>query len=167
MTERQNAFAVEYAKHGNATKAAISAGYSAKTANEQGCRLLKHELVAAKIARLTDKAEKKSALSVEKVLKATNDLIDFDPAELWGEDGKLLPIKQMPLEARRIIRSIDYEKQTIKFESRIGVVELSARLLGMLKQEQQTQQAVQIIVNPPPERPIIEANPAKLVPEWE
>lgn len=41
MTEMQKAFALEYATNGgNATQAAKSAGYSAKTASEQGRQLL-------------------------------------------------------------------------------------------------------------------------------
>mgnify|MGYP003305281492 CR=1 FL=1 len=40
MTEQQERFAVEYASCGNATQAAIKAGYSKEGANRQGSRLL-------------------------------------------------------------------------------------------------------------------------------
>ena len=40
MTTKQQRFVEEYLIDLNATQAAIRAGYSAKTANEQGARLL-------------------------------------------------------------------------------------------------------------------------------
>jgi hypothetical protein len=40
LTKRQDAFATEYVKDGNATQAAIRAGYSKRTAKQQGSRLL-------------------------------------------------------------------------------------------------------------------------------
>ena len=40
LTSKQEALVKEYAIDGNATQAAISAGYSEKTANTQGPRLL-------------------------------------------------------------------------------------------------------------------------------
>lgn len=43
MTERQKKFCEEYLIDLNATQAAIRAGYSPKTANEQGARRVKGE----------------------------------------------------------------------------------------------------------------------------
>lgn len=40
LTDQQRSFVAEYLKDNNATQAAIRAGYSKKTANEQGARLL-------------------------------------------------------------------------------------------------------------------------------
>lgn len=40
MTAKQKRFCEEFVKTGNATQSAIKAGYSEKTANEQGARLL-------------------------------------------------------------------------------------------------------------------------------
>ena len=50
MTPRQNGFVDEYLADLNATQAATRAGYSARTANEQGARLLAKASVAASIA---------------------------------------------------------------------------------------------------------------------
>jgi phage terminase small subunit len=49
MTPRQQRFVEEYLVDLNATQAAIRAGYSARTANEQGARLLANASVAAAI----------------------------------------------------------------------------------------------------------------------
>src|SRR5690242_9684337 len=49
MTPRQRRFIDEYLLDLNATQAAIRAGYSARTANEQGARLLTNASVASAI----------------------------------------------------------------------------------------------------------------------
>ena len=59
MTERRERFVVEYLKCGNATQAAIRAGFSKKTAGAAGARLLKDvsistSIVAAKAPALEE-----------------------------------------------------------------------------------------------------------------
>jgi phage terminase small subunit len=61
LEPRQEKFIQEYLKDLNATQAAIRAGYSAKTANEQGARLL----AKASIQAAVDKAQLKRAKRVE------------------------------------------------------------------------------------------------------
>jgi phage terminase small subunit len=165
LNERQRAFALEYVKTGDATNSAKSSGYSVKTAAQIGCTLLKHTEVAAEIARLTTRIEKKSALSADKILDALSNLVDFDPAQLFGDDGKLLPINKMPLEARKAIAGIDGEK--LRFSSRLGAIELSAKILQLVKQEQTQQTAVQIVISAPPELPKVAPNVGQLLPEWD
>ena len=165
LSEMQRKFCENYVRTGNATSAAKSAGYSDKTANEQGSQLLRKPLVAAEIARLTGRNEKKSALSAEKVIDRLNNLVDFDIAQLYGEDGKLLPINKMPLEARKAIASIDGEK--IRFVSTLGSLELSAKLLGMVREQQTQQQAVQIIIAAPAAQPEVSAERPRITPVWE
>ena len=52
LTDRQERFAELYLDAPTATAAAISAGFSARSAWTQGCRLLKHPAVRARIAKL-------------------------------------------------------------------------------------------------------------------
>lgn len=167
LSEQQRAFCLEYVKSGNATSAAKSAGYSVKTANVQGSQLLGKPLVAAEIARLTGRNEKKSALTAEKVVDALNNLVDFDPGQCFDADGKLLKINQMPLEARKALSAIDMSKDSIKFTSRLGSLELAAKLLGMVKEQQTQQQAVQITIAAPAAIPEVSVDVKRLVPEWD
>lgn len=57
MKEQQERFAIEYANCGNATQAAIKAGYSQFSAEVQGCRLLKNDKVQAKIEEIRSQWE--------------------------------------------------------------------------------------------------------------
>lgn len=60
-------FCVEYRKNGgNATAAAIAAGYSERTAAQQGARLLRNVKVAARLEELAKDAIRKQIISADK-----------------------------------------------------------------------------------------------------
>lgn len=81
-TDKQTAFVREYVKDWNATQAAIRAGYSEATAQEQGSRLLSNAMVKAAIerrmAQIAAIAEVDAALVVRELL----DIATADPREL-------------------------------------------------------------------------------------
>ena len=52
LTERQERFAQAYIIHRNATEAAKTAGYSLKSANNQGYRMLKNDEIQERLADL-------------------------------------------------------------------------------------------------------------------
>ena len=68
LTPKQEIFIAEYLVDLNATRAAISAGYSAKTADTQGARLLVNVKVAAEIAKQQGKRLAKLEITAERVL---------------------------------------------------------------------------------------------------
>ena len=98
LTEKQRRFVDEYLIDLNATAAAKRAGYSAKTAQEQGARLLSNVKVAAEIQkRKADRLERVEItqdLVVQEVYKlyricsATYYKIDADGVPEVGPDGK-------------------------------------------------------------------------------
>lgn len=65
MSPKQQRFVQEYLIDLNATQAAIRAGYSAKTANEQGSRLLANASIREAVARGQEKVAAKAELTVE------------------------------------------------------------------------------------------------------
>lgn len=66
---KQKRFVQEYLKDANGTQAAIRAGYSEKTANEQAARLLAKASVKAYLKKLQRAREKRVEISVDKVLQ--------------------------------------------------------------------------------------------------
>lgn len=68
MNPRQKQFVKEYLLEPNATKAAIAAGYSERTAYQIGSRLLKNVEVQQEINKTTQKLAAKLDLTTEKVL---------------------------------------------------------------------------------------------------
>lgn len=69
LNEKQKRFADEYLVDLNATQAAIRAGYSKKTANEQGARLLTKVSVQDYISKRMAEKEKELIASQDEVLQ--------------------------------------------------------------------------------------------------
>lgn len=65
LTEKQARFVAEYLVDLNATQAAIRSGYSAKTAQEQGSRLLSNAMVSAAVSDGQSKAAKRAEVTVQ------------------------------------------------------------------------------------------------------
>lgn len=65
LSEKQKRFVLEYLIDLNATQAAIRAGYSEKTAQEQGSRLLSNVMVSEAISKGQAKAAKRAEITVQ------------------------------------------------------------------------------------------------------
>jgi phage terminase small subunit len=108
MTPKQERFVAEYLANGlNATKAAISAGYSERSADVEGSRLLVNAKVAAAIAKATNKVMTKLDISVERTLDMVGRLAFFDPADLFETDGSMKQIKDIAPESRSVIAGME------------------------------------------------------------
>lgn len=68
LNEKQRRFLDAYLIDPNGTKAAITAGYSAKTATEQASRLLRHPEVAAELARRRQAVGRATGVTAERVV---------------------------------------------------------------------------------------------------
>jgi phage terminase small subunit len=80
LTRKQQVFVDEYLKTWNAAEAARRAGYSAKTAREQGYDLLKHPHISSQIeARLSE-----VHMSADEALKLTADIARGDLADFMS-----------------------------------------------------------------------------------
>lgn len=91
MTPKQRLFVAEYLANGlNATRAAAAAGYSKKTADVQGVRLLGNVQVAAEIAKQTEKVLEKLEIKADRVIQelaktAFANMLDYMQV---SEDGR-------------------------------------------------------------------------------
>jgi phage terminase small subunit len=103
-------FSIEYLKDFNATQAAVRAGYSAKTAASQGQRLLKSAAVGEAIAEATERLLKKNEVTVERVLEELAEIAFLDPIVFFDDNGHLLPINNIPENARRALASFTVEE---------------------------------------------------------
>ena len=94
LTDKQQRFAEEYLVDLNASQAAIRAGYSRKTADQQGHQLLKKTSVAAEIQKRMDARSDRVEISADYVLETIRDTIEqcrrIDPVP-DGEGGVTMP----------------------------------------------------------------------------
>lgn len=110
LSPNQQRFVDEYLVDLNATQAAIRAGYSAKTAEQQGPRLLGNAGVRAAIDARVAKRSERVEVKADDVLRELLRLGMSDPAGAFDDAGNLLPIRQMPLEVRRAIAGVEVRK---------------------------------------------------------
>lgn len=74
---------------GNASQAAISAGFSQKTAGSQGSRLLKNVEIQAEIDKRRTEIVAKMELSTEKTFREIARIAYADPRKIMHEDGRI------------------------------------------------------------------------------
>lgn len=107
LTPKQATFVDEYLKDLNATQAAIRAGYSARNAGKIGPELVGKTRIAAEIATRMAAREKRTEITQDRVLQEYARLAFLDPAKLFDESGRPLPIQQMDEDTRRAIVGVD------------------------------------------------------------
>ena len=78
MTPKQQRFCYEYLIDLNATRSAIRAGYSERTANKIASELLKNKEIKEKIEQLKEEQQKKLEITLDTVLKEIA-VIAFSP----------------------------------------------------------------------------------------
>lgn len=82
LTIQQQAFVKEFLLDLNATQAAIRAGYSPNTANQQGSKLLANSKVAEAIQEALQERAKRTEITADEVLRRWWDIATADPREL-------------------------------------------------------------------------------------
>jgi len=104
LSLKQKRFALEYLlNNGNASKAARIAGYSARTARQQGQHLLTNVAILELVGQHLAKAE----LTAERTLEEIRRIAFFDFGALFDDRGHLKNIKTLPPEVRSAIASTE------------------------------------------------------------
>jgi len=118
LTPKQRVFISEYIVDHNATRAAITAGYSKKTAQEQGSRLLSNVIVAAAIKSAQQASLQRTETVADEILNDLNalrkcSLVDIladdftlKPPSEWGDTWLRLKIAGIEVE-QKMVRSTD------------------------------------------------------------
>jgi len=92
LNQRQLAFIQEYLVCGNATKSAIKAGYSKKTAYSQGQRMLKNVEVKKAIAKAQQKTAERNEITLDEVVGNARELVkrglEPDPVMQFDHEKK-------------------------------------------------------------------------------
>lgn len=110
---RQQVFVAEYmANGGNATRAAIVAGYSAATADSQASRLLKDVKVRACVDAWTASELSRRKITAAGVLDELRRIAYRKPQKLFREDGSLVPITELDDDTAAAIEGIEVREIT-------------------------------------------------------
>lgn len=147
LTPKQQQFVAEYLIDLNATQAAIRAGYSAKTANEQASRLLTNVSVRSAIEVAKAKRMERVEITQDRVLLELARIAFFDIRKLYGPDGGLKKPHELDDDAAAVLAGVDVQTtssggeedpQTLvtkkaKVFDKTSALTLAMRHMGMLK----------------------------------
>jgi len=90
LNEKQRRFVDEYLIDLNATQAAIRSGYSAKTSNEQGARLLAKVSVQALLTERMKDREKRTEITQDSVLRDIESIKKDAMQTIADKDGNMV-----------------------------------------------------------------------------
>jgi phage terminase small subunit len=110
-TEQQKLFAYAYFNNGgNATQAAIEAGYSENTATQTASRLLTYVNVLALIKELNDTLKQKAIVTKEQVAAELAKIGFSDIRKLFDEDNRLMNITELSDDAAACLSGVDVDQ---------------------------------------------------------
>jgi len=142
LTPRQARFVGEYLLDLNATQAAIRAGYSPKTANEQGARLLAKVSIGAAVAEGQTETAERLQITRDDLIRRLMEIANLDVSSIVNEHGNMLPVSEWPEAVRRSIAGMETVElpnadgvvavvRKIRLEARGQQIERVGRLLGL------------------------------------
>lgn len=144
LTDKQARFVDEYLVDLNATQAAVRAGYSAKTANEQGARLLANVSVQNAIRERQEVLKMKTEITQEWVVERYRRIVEgCDKRLFFNDDGSVKPPSQWSAEMGLAVAGFEVQElgdeglavsvSKLRFQDAKAALDSLARHLGMFK----------------------------------
>jgi phage terminase small subunit len=168
LQPKQQRFVDEYLVDLNGTQAAIRAGYSPRTAQEQASRLLSNVMVAAAITAGRQAQSDRTGITADRVLQEIARLAFSDIRKLFGPDGRLKPMHELDDDTAAALGCVDvFEKHVAgeedgpplllqikqpKFWDKTQNLKLLAQHLGLLGQQEQELPDIHVHVHTARER---------------
>jgi len=133
LKPKRKRFVSEYLIDLNATQAAIRAGYSEKTANEQGARLLANVSVQAAIGEAMKEREKRTEISQDYVLRGIKELIErcIQAEPVRGKEGN--ETGEYRFEAFAALKGYELLGKHLKMFTEKSEVDLKGKLVIVTK----------------------------------
>jgi len=148
LNPKQRRFVEEYLVDLNATQAAIRAGYSPKTANEQAARLLAKVSIQQAIQAAQQARSARTQIDTDYVLRRMVEIDQMDVLDIMDDQMSLKPVSQWPGIWRTYLSGFDLAEmfegrgedrdmvgilKKIKWPDKVRNLELLGRHLGMFK----------------------------------
>ena len=160
LTPKQELFCQEYLIDLNATQAAIRAGYSKRTSNEQGCQNLAKLSVAERIAELKEQRNQRVEIKADAVIRELAKIAFASAADLHVDWDKLKDWDDLTLEQKSVIAEVKVIRtgsggviKQVKMYDKLRALESLARHTGCFEQDNAQQQVPVIIYQHVPSNP--------------
>ena len=142
LSDRQRKFVSEYLIHLNATKAAMRAGYSPRSAADIGHALLRrHEAVMSAIAAAMAERERRTQVTADRIVTelARIAFADIRSFADWGKDGvvDLRPLAELSADDAAAVAEVYGPgkaggRPKLKLHDKRAALELLARHMGLV-----------------------------------
>ncbi len=142
LTPKQKLFVEEYLIDLNATQAAIRAGYSVKTANEQGNRLLANVSIQEEIGKQMAERSRRTGINQDRILMELAKIALVNPEKVVDFEEATIREDALP-EDLAAVASVKVKRfptkygegieREIKFYDKTKALDLAGRHLGMFK----------------------------------
>lgn len=114
LSPKHQRFVAEYLIDLNATQAAIRAGYSERTAKQQGARLLTNADIAAAVDKAGEERTERTKIDADWILKRLAEEADADVGDLFDDEGNLKPMREWPVIWRKgLITGIETSQRQV------------------------------------------------------
>ena len=127
LSPKQEIFCKEYLIDLNATQAAIRAGYSKKTANEQASRMLANVNISNRISGLMKQRSDEVGITSEQVLSELASLSFWSIQDFIGEGNSILDISKISREKSKPVVGI---KRTEKIMGSVTIIETELKMVN-------------------------------------
>lgn len=141
MRYKQERFCQEYLIDGDATKAAIRAGYAKRSAASIGCDLLKHPEVLACLDKLKAELKERTMVKAEEVIAELWNVgrCRLDQLAQWDQHGNIIltPSGDLPDHVKSAVLSIKRVDNDsggsveVKMHDKVLALDKLARVLGL------------------------------------
>jgi len=145
--EKKRLFAEAYLSNGgNATKAALAAGYSESGASKQGYRMSKDPYILSIIGQGQTEILAKYRLTADDVYRSLAQELHFHPAKLYHPDGALKKITELDDDTAMALTGIEVQEsgggddlpvitRKVKWNTKNQAREQLIKLLGLYKEK--------------------------------
>lgn len=137
--DRRGVFVEAFLSNGNnATKAAITAGFSAHTADRQGARLLKDVRIASVLDKRRTELAASNELNTEKIVREIGRLALSDPRNITHPDGSVKLPHELDEATAAAIASFEVGFDgsiKYKFWDKNSALDKAAKVLGLYEKD--------------------------------
>ena len=155
LTEKQQRFVDEYLIDLNATQAAIRAGYSAKTAQEQGSQNLSKLMVQQAIAEQMAERSRRTGVNQDRVVLELARIAFVKITDIIGSEGEikstatdddLACIESVKYKGSESETSSSVERE-VKLSSKLKALELLGKHLGMWNDKLDVNVSIPVVIS--------------------
>lgn len=116
LNDKQERFCREYIIDLNGTQAAIRAGYSGKTANEQAAALLAKISIQERVAELKAEVSQRLEITADMVVRELWAIGTYNVQDFLNDDNTIKQIAEITRDTAKPITGIKVTEKTVGFE---------------------------------------------------